>query len=136
MTYVTIQIPVKCFSHIPNRKGFFCLLMETSSWSYLVLKTVGKTGDLSLSDFAMTFLSQYIIFWYCNMKNIWLVCKKLTIFYQFLLFFNYFCEVHLHFWKRHFGFTFLRMAHLSDWYYLQQYICQFSALYDYLLIQF
>ena len=62
-------------------------------------------------DSVMTFLS--LITKTSNHKN---ACKmigmqKITKFYQCLLFFNYFCEVHLHFWKWLFGLTFLRMAH-------------------------
>ena len=78
---------------------FFCLLIKTSSWSYLVRKTVGNTGGLSLillwrfylsikfSDTA-TWKSQkpLITKHACEMKNIWLVCKKLQYsinFYSF-----------------------------------------------------
>ena len=49
-------------------KDFFLFTYGTSSWSYLVLKTIGKL-ETSLSDFVMTFLSQHIIFRYCNMKK-------------------------------------------------------------------
>ena len=77
---------------------FICLLMTTSSWSYLVLKIVANTWRLPPDS--VMFLSLHIIFWYCNMKrqkplikknackmkNIWLVCKKLQYsinFYSF-----------------------------------------------------
>ena len=39
---------------------------------------------------------------------------KITILYQFLLFLDYSCEIYLHFWKWLFGFTFLRIGHLSN----------------------
>ena len=68
---------------------FICLLMTTSSWSYLVLKTVGNIGFISLILLWYFYLSIYsdtatwkhqkplITKTHVKWKNIWLVFKKL-----------------------------------------------------------
>ena len=96
---MTIQISVKCISHMPKWNNFFLsvYLWQLPSWSYLVLKTFGKTGGLSL----ILLWRFYLSIWFsdtatwksqkplltknaCKMKNIWFACKK-SIFTLFQL---------------------------------------------------